>query len=277
MGNNSPPLSFSDVEMHSDVKTITQLPYVDLLTGGFPCQPFSVAGKRKGKGDDRYLWPEMLRIIRTVHPRWLIAENVPGIDDKTNMVLDTVISDLERIGYEAIPIEIPACAVGAPHIRQRVWIIAYSSKQRSHNQENKRELEKERGGELLPIQSRNSADVAYSKCQRGQGREIHRGNLTPTLPGGTTNPLGTGGEDVADAEKPGLQVGGFSGRGQAPHSRLELPSQAESACWWTTEPDVGRVAYGIPKRVDRLRALGNAIVPQVAEWIIRQIVEADRG
>ena len=194
---------------------------VDLLTGGFPCQPFSVAGKRRGKADDRYLWPEMLRIIRAVHPRWVIAENVPGIDDATNMVLDTVTSDLEGIGYAAIPIEIPACAVGAPHRRQRVWVVA-------------------------------------TNC-----------NCT------------------------GL-------RQQAATSTSKKSDWRAEACivrsnWWSTEPDVGvladglslgldvvdlegipfRVAKGIPERVNQLRALGNAIVPQVAERIMRAILESE--
>jgi site-specific DNA-cytosine methylase len=98
-----------------------------LLTGGFPCQPFSQAGKRRGTEDDRYLWPEMLRTIREFHPRWVIGENVGGFVTWSNgMVLNQVCADLEEAGYEVQPFIIPACAVNAPHRRDRVWIVANS-------------------------------------------------------------------------------------------------------------------------------------------------------
>jgi DNA (cytosine-5)-methyltransferase 1 len=108
---------------------------IDLICGGFPCQPFSVAGKQRGKDDDRYLWPEMLRVISEVRPNWVIGENVPGI---IKLALDNVLSDLEGIGYTCQPFTIPACAVNAPHKRDRVWIVAYSDSygrnRREHNQ-----------------------------------------------------------------------------------------------------------------------------------------------
>ena len=94
---------------------------VDLICGGYPCQPFSCAGKRQGQADDRHLWPEMFRLIREIRPNWVIAENVAG---HVNMGLDSVLSDLESEGYETTTFIIPACAVNAPHRRDRVWIIA---------------------------------------------------------------------------------------------------------------------------------------------------------
>ena len=104
-----------------------QLFKVDILTGGFPCQPFSQAGKRRGTNDDRYLWPEMLRIIRITNPRWVIAENVRGLVTwNDGMVFEQVCSDLENEGYEVQPIIIPAVAVNAPHRRDRVWFIAHA-------------------------------------------------------------------------------------------------------------------------------------------------------
>ena len=111
-----------DVPCHKDIREVRGELYagVTLLTGGFPCQPFSVAGKQGGKDDDRYLWPEMLRVIREARPTWIIGENVAGI---VNMALDQVHIDLEAEGYEVESIIIPACGVDAQHRRNRVWII----------------------------------------------------------------------------------------------------------------------------------------------------------
>ena len=115
-----------------DIRTLTKgsfyeqtgLHTVDIISGGFPCQPFSVAGKHRGKDDDRYLWPEMLRVIRELQPNWVIGENVPGI---VNMALDTVLSDLEAEGFEVQCFLIPACGVDAPHKRERCAILAHSN------------------------------------------------------------------------------------------------------------------------------------------------------
>lgn len=102
---------------------------IDILTGGFPCQPYSVAGKRKGKDDERHLWPEMLRAIREIQPRWVVGENVRGlINWNGGLVFEEVQADLEAEGYKILPILFPAAGVGAPHRRDRIWFIAYSSK-----------------------------------------------------------------------------------------------------------------------------------------------------
>ena len=120
---------FPDAEQYGDIRTADFAVWrdrIDVLTGGFPCQPFSLAGKRKGTEDDRYLWPEMLRVIRTVRPHWVVGENVYGIVNwSEGMVLDTVCSDLEAAGYEVQPYIIPACGVGAPHRRDRCWFVAH--------------------------------------------------------------------------------------------------------------------------------------------------------
>ena len=107
---------------------------IDVLTGGFPCQPFSVAGKRKGTGDDRYLWPEMLGAIREIRPRWVVGENVLGIVDwSEGLVFEQVCSDMENEGYEVQPFVLPACSVNAPHRRYRVFIVAHRSDAGSEN------------------------------------------------------------------------------------------------------------------------------------------------
>jgi len=116
------------VPIHNDIRELRGGGQrIDLLTGGFPCQPFSVAGKRRGKDDDRHLWPQMLRIIEESKPSWIIGENVAGI---IPMELDKVCADLEAVGYEVQPLVIPACAIDASHKRDRVWIIANNNNQR---------------------------------------------------------------------------------------------------------------------------------------------------
>ena len=128
-----------DVYKWRDIRTLTKesfyehtgLRTVDVVSGGFPCQPFSVAGKQRGKDDDRYLWPEMLRVIRELQPTWIIGENVPGI---INLALDQVLADLEAEGYEVQCFLVPACGVDAPHKRYRVVIVAYSDKLRLQEQ-----------------------------------------------------------------------------------------------------------------------------------------------
>lgn len=114
------------VPCHYDITAIDwrDIPRVDIVCGGFPCQPFSLAGKRAGTADDRYLWPEVVRCLDALRPAWFLGENVPGI---INLALDQVCTDLEGLGYTVWPVCVPACAVDAPHQRQRVWIIAFHS------------------------------------------------------------------------------------------------------------------------------------------------------
>lgn len=118
-------LRYPGSKKYHDIKTIkgAELETIDILAGGFPCQPFSLAGKQKGQEDNRYLWPEMLRVISECRPRWIVGENVPGI---INLALDTVCTDLESKGYEVWPIVFPSHALGASHKRDRLWIVAHA-------------------------------------------------------------------------------------------------------------------------------------------------------
>ena len=129
---------FPKAKQYEDIKTTNFEFYrgkIDILTGGFPCQPFSLAGKRKGTSDDRYLWPEMLQAIKQIQPRWVVAENVYGLlSIKNGLVFEQVCVDLENEGYEVQPFVIPACGVNAPHRRYRVWIIAHSSNARTKSE-----------------------------------------------------------------------------------------------------------------------------------------------
>jgi len=132
---------------------------VDIITGGFPCQPFSYAGKRKGTDDDRYLWPEMLRIIKDVRPSWVIGENVAGIKSMENgKTLDRILTDLEDIGYNTETFLIPACSVGTWHRRDRIWIIAYSNSRHSGQE----------GGISKGVQGRSESFVKSSSCNLTQ-------------------------------------------------------------------------------------------------------------
>jgi DNA (cytosine-5)-methyltransferase 1 len=192
----------------------------DLLTGGFPCQPFSVAGKRRGAADDRALWPEMFRVINEARPAWVLGENVPGI---IPMELDNVLSDLEGIGYATLPpLVIPACAVDAKHRRDRLWIIG-----------------------------RNMGNTGEPRLERHWNAEIAGA--------------------MADAEDRGQSMRGRTSWDGRHALRCDLQTKERSGVTWLAEPDVGRVAHGIPSRVDRLKGLGNAIVPQVAYEILREI------
>ncbi|MBE9572955.1 MAG: DNA (cytosine-5-)-methyltransferase [Proteobacteria bacterium] len=215
-----------------DIFKIKNPPAVDLICGGFPCQPFSVAGKRKGKADDRYIWPEMLRVITEVKPRWVFAENVPGI---IHMELDQVLSDLEGEGYETGTLIIPACALNAPHRRDRIWILAYNG--------------------------------------LSQSMELSGGESTRRYG------IGEGGHAMADTNQSGLSqptCGGLrsvSGQNETFQGSQLGGGITATGARWAVEPSVGRVVNGIPDRVDRLKALGNAIVPQIAEEIGRLILE----
>ena len=138
--------NFPGVPVHRDIRELDGGLYagIDLITGGYPCQPFSEAGKRKGEADDRHLWPEMLRVVKQARPTFIIAENVVG---HITLGLDNVLNDLESQGYAARPLVIPACAVDSPHRRDRVWIVAHAESQRCNNgddSKNKREVDRKK-------------------------------------------------------------------------------------------------------------------------------------
>ena len=202
----------------------------DLLTGGFPCQPFSVAGKRRGKADDRSLWHEMFRAIREVHPTWILGENVTGI---INMELEQVCLDLEGEGYEVQPFIIPACAIGAPHRRDRVWIVGY-------NDEYRNEREKRKISEEQKSKSTRSSRISPTDNDGGGLARTRTGEAEYDTAVCDTDAKNT---DGSYWNEPWIEV-------------------AARLC---------RVDDGIRNRVERLRGLGNAIVPAIAEQIFRRI------
>ena len=228
-----------DVPRWRDIGTLTKesfyertgLRTVDVISGGFPCQPFSVAGKQKGKGDDRYLWPEMLRVITELRPRCVVGENIPGI---IKIAAGQVVKDLERAGYHVVVFNFEAAAVGAWHRRSRVFFTGL-------------------------------ADVADADGSGLQGSEQHGASAASedTRERPSRPPVGERRETGYDATRSGCAGDARWGQSQ------EL---ANGRCW-AAEPDMGRVAHGIPARVDRLKCLGNAVVPQQAYPIFRALKE----
>ena len=228
-----------DVPRWRDVRTLTKesfyertgLRTVDVISGGFPCQPFSVAGKQKGKGDDRYLWPEMLRVITELRPRCVVGENVPGI---IKISAGQVVKDLERAGYHVVVFNFEAAAVGAWHRRSRVFFTG-----------------------LADVADADGSGLQGSEQPETPDAAEDAGEQPSRVPAGECS------EAVYDAMCSGCAGDARWGKSQ------EL---ADGRCW-AAEPDVGRVAHGIPNRVDRLKCLGNAVVPQQAYPIFRALKE----
>lgn len=244
--------NFPGVTNYGDVRNVPDGLSAWLVTGGFPCQPFSVAGKRGGTADDRYLWPEMAGVIERVRPTWVLAENVFGI---VRMELDTVLSDLEHIHYTAWPLVVPACGVDAPHRRERVWIVAHAGRGRrqQRNSEVRRLSEFDTFG----------ADVSHAN---GAGLE-RRGEYRQHAAQGA---FGTSGESYSADWQLESRVGDVV---DGLPARLDGSGLTEAV--WSAEPNIPRVAHGVKDRVNRLRGLGNAIVPQVAYQLIRLMIAAE--
>jgi len=361
-------------KIYNDVKEITKEKFItdgiqlpDIITGGFPCQPFSVAGKQKGTSDDRHLWPEMFRIIKEFTPRWVVGENVKGITNiQDGMVFETVCTDLEGEGYEVRAFNIPAAGVGAPHRRERMWIVANRKESmvnpddvrleqhntakeetswwrtsttfeptsdvvntisndegrkisRSYEEERRIQEDHRQDDSTSRKSSRTSSvrqtndgheDLENSRRTLQQGTElgeinedeIREGNANQHQRSGSpsesdvanansgrsheqNNEIQTGrnipissSEDVADTESsPRNDDEAVAGDGESPTQEVsgDGSSLRGESAWWDVEPDVGRVAHGIPGRVHRLKGLGNSIVPQIAEEIGKAIMKVE--
>lgn len=274
-------------KIYGDIKKLkgSEIGKVDLVTGGFPCQPFSQAGKRRGTEDNRHLWPQMLRIIQECRPTWVIAENVRGLVTWSHgMVLETVCADLERAGYEVQPIIIPAAGLGAPHRRERIWIIAHANRHsdgriaREHASESEKKRVSKRDKMGKSCESSEIRNVSDSSSDRrdGKGSALHgRGERSPS----------EAQDDDADARRPRLQriwptrsrYNGFFDRTRGDQRRDWKEDGFKIAA------ELCGVDDGVPARLDRseltksahrearLKSLGNAIVPEVAIEIMLAI------
>ena len=208
-----------------DFRARTGLRTVDVISGGFPCQPFSVAGKQAGKEDERYLWPEMLRVIADIKPRFVVGENVPGI---LRIAASDVVESLEREGYECVLFDFEAAAVGAHHRRERIAFVAHTRNQ--------------------GLQGCEQPGACEKQHQSGENRTSWT------------------------ASECGTMVNSDESHCMRNNRRWES-QRSEERRRWPVEPDVGRVANGVPNRVDRIKALGNAVVPQQFYPIFKAIAE----
>ena len=273
-----------DIPVLGDIKSARRPDFperTDLVCGGFPCQPFSQAGKQQAQDDPRHLWPEMFRLIRECRPTWVVGENVVGL---IRLGLDEVLADLESEGYSTRTFNIPACSVGAPHLRQRLWIVAHS------------DSESEPDG---------SFDGNAGQRQLGfefVGNTQHNGLSPSKVSGGLLNqskkqkgknkirkPAGTSGTSAHVADSKSKRHGGRGGKERGTKQGVVLSKKSKGrtvgreaeGCgesyrteqWWEVEPNVGRLVDGLPNRVPQLRALGNSIIPQIAEKIGQAIKE----
>jgi len=236
---------------------------VDVICGGFPCQDISLAGKGAGLAGTRSgLWFEYARIIGEVRPRFVIVENVAALLGRG---LSRVLGDLAALGYDAEWHCIPASAVGAPHRRDRLWIVGLPNG-------NGRPAGQSTGAAVgyrhTPVAAgRNGSALADAFGERLEGRPVFAKDLAYKL--ATTE---RGGETFSDSESIRCAQGQQDTRGRSERMSSNEWSRSSGRSWWLIEPDVGRVAHGVPARVDRLRGLGNAVVPQIPEIIGRAIM-----
>lgn len=256
--------------------------YADLIAGGFPCQPVSCAGRRAGETDERWLWDEMRRVCEILRPAWVLVENVPGLLSARDVrgirgaLFGRIVHDLAAFGHRVEWDCLSAAAVGASHIRERVFILAHTGRSGSEPWGAAGDgSEAPRGTETAaPERERvwssthdGGSDVANATAD---GRQPRRAGDAAEGQTGRKPNRGSGEGDVPNAEQHGLQGTEHAVSGQGTITRQR---RLADEGWWAVEPDVCRVADGVPHRVDRLRCLGNAVVPQVAEFVGNMILQ----
>lgn len=254
---------FPDTQRYADIKDFDGRQYaghIDIISGGFPCQPFSAAGKRKGSADDRAIWFEMFRVVSEIRPRWVVAENVSGLlTIEQGMAFERVCTDLESEGYTVQSFIIPACAVGAPHRRNRVWIVAHQNTNSSTDggiEAQRRQKQYRHAGATDEIQTSPNTNNRRQTEQEQQTARCEQYNCT--------SPNTVGGK---------LQE---SRRRQLLNTKHNIQHNLQPfwrRSWLEVATELCRVDDGLPGRLDRLKHLGNAIVPQVAEVIFSAINE----
>lgn len=243
-----------EVLNHGDIKQIDwrTVEPVDVICGGYPCQPFSTAGKRRGTNDPRHLWPWVRDAISALRPRYAILENVRG---HLSMGGTTVIGELAEIGYDAEWRVVSAAGLGAPHRRDRIIIVAYPNSNHEPNE---------------PKHGQSQRLVADAGQQFGNGGGHQHGTGTVRERETVQKQVDRSNSNVAHTNNCGHVYAS-----EAQQSDIGRRCATSGRQQWEVEPDVGRVADGVSHRVDRLRGLGNAVVPQVAEYIGRLVMAAE--
>lgn len=280
-----------DVPKHGDVRELTgsELEPVDLVAGGFPCQPVSHAGRRRGTADERWLWPEFRRVLGLLRPRFILVENVPGLlTVNGGAAFGEILGDLAALGYDAEWENLPAAAFGAPHLRYRVFLVAYTRGQQWVWQHQRQPR--------IQVASVITANGEFRDVANADGsgrRELGR----PIAVESEQRPAECG-RAAGDAAHP--EVFAFRSGLREEKPGWEWRGRFGDGDWWATEPSVGqlvdelppdvarrirergfdldraipRVAKGIARRVPWLRSDGNAVIAEVAEWIGERILEA---
>ena len=288
--------NFKNIPIEGDIRNVKGEKYrADVVTGGFPCQPFSVAGKRKGTDDDRYLWDETIRVVRECKPKWFIGENVEGlVNIQDGMVLRQVQNDLEEEGFEVQCLIIPASGIGAWHQRKRIWIIGYNVS----NSNTRFGI-----GENQEIQTRGNTSTNGSKDVSNTFGKLSDGCSSTTRNSKTKfkrmecnqswnwNEVWSKTErcseqvreDVSDSNSKRSQGFGLQSDNLQEGNKTTISSDnssKEQQTWWQTQSNLcgvpNGVSYGLDKnRANRIKALGNSIVPQIARELGLAIMEAE--
>ena len=267
---------WSDVPIIDDIRKVNGKDFgsATIISGGFPCQPFSTAGKRRGTDDDRYLWDETIRVVAECKPRWFIGENVEGlINIQDGMVLRSVQDDLEREGFQVQCLVIPASGIGAWHQRKRVWIIGYSE----HNGSSTTQKQKGNTQTSTGPQKRENSSLQSERTSR----PTDNGNVS-----NTNSSLRRGRGTIKESGE--NKIWGFHSKEEKQNQsdlrsktiRCNVVSSQEQQSWWQTQSKLCGVPDGISyeldkNRANRIKALGNSIVPQIAEQIFRSIIDAE--
>lgn len=239
-----------DVPIFKDVRTLQPNDIwqpVDLICGGYPCQPFSVAGQRRGQEDVRHLWPEVFRLVQGIKPRWCVFENVYG---HISLGFDEVATQMESEGYTVTPLVLPACAVGAPHRRDRLWIVCHAKY------------------DGLP----STAQHSKSRKANDWSEKVQEKTSKLARPVGLRNELVPNSNNERCKGRSKKQIYGQ----QNSKKKFEGSFKGWANGWDLSSPRICGMDDGIPNRTHRLKALGNAIVPQIAYWIGKIIINIEQ-
>jgi len=284
---------YEDVkELNSEKLKSNGINKIDIITGGYPCQPFSVAGKQKGEQDPRHVWPEMFRLIKELRPTWVIGENVAG---HIKLGLDTVLENLESEGYSTRTFSISAASIGANHKRERIWIIANKNVEDSRSRggwiQSTGDQEGIRSGtfeeefwspntDTTSGSSDGTKIMADTESISSHERKFKLNTEKSKEERFSRSKIRGESGNVADTEssyRDEYEIDREHGKTETQEVFGNRDGISRGSAWWKVEPNVGRVADGLPDTMDRLKSLGNSLVPQIPYYIALSILEAERN